>query len=290
MHVTDPEEDDLRFLRDSLGFHALDVEECRKPSLRPKVEGHPEYLFLVVHVPVYRKEERATIPAEFDLFVTPNALVTVHESSASHLDGLFRDASSSEEIRQRVLGRGTAYLLYRILDHLFEAAFPMLDRVTERLTEAERKIFSGYERQMVLELSLLQRDLSGFRSIIRPQRHLYEAGTLHGDWDSKAFTVVFRSTHGKLTRLWDHVETLWERAETLEETNAVLVNYKLNEFVKILTFLGAFFLPIGLIAQTAVFFHPEVPFSNRLVFWVLIAVMLLVIYITFWNARKRKIL
>ncbi|MDP3685388.1 MAG: CorA family divalent cation transporter [bacterium] len=290
MHIADPEEDDLRFLHEKLGFHALDVEECRRPSLRPKVESHPEYLFLVVHVPAHQKEERVTIPIEYDIFVASNLIVTVHAASASHLDELFQQASSSEDVKQRVIGRGAAYLLYRILDHLFEAAFPMLDHITENLVSAEKKVFSGHERQMVFELSLIHRDLEGFRSIVRPQRHLYEAGTLHGDWGSQAFTVVFRSMHGKLTRLWDHLETLWERAETLGGTNAVLVNYKLNEFVKILTMLGAFFLPLGLVAQVAVFLHDGIPLSNRILFWGIITVMLLVVYVTLWNAKRRKIL
>lgn len=288
--MTDPEEEDLRFLHEELGFHTLDVEECRRPSLRPKVESHPEYLFLVVHVPAYRKEERETIPIEYDVFVASNLLVTVHAASASHLDELFREASANDDVKQRVIGRGSAYLLYRILDHLFEAVFPMLDHIAENLARAEKKIFSGHERQMVSELSLIQRDLAGFRSIIRPQRHLYEAGTLHGDWDSKSFGVVFRSTHGKLTRLWDHVETLWEGAETLAETNGVLVSYKLNEFVKLLTILGAFFIPIGLVAQVVLFLNPGVPALNLLVFWGLICAMLLTVYVALWNARRRKIL
>lgn len=290
IHVTDPEDGDLRFLREELGFHRLDVEECRRPSIRPKVESHPEYLFLVVHIPTHLREERATIPAEFDVFVTSKTIVTVHAASASHLDGFFRDVSAHDDLKTRVVGRDTAYLLYRILDHLFEAAFPMLDHITERLAEVEKKIFTGHERQMVSELSLIQRDLAGFRSIVRPQRHLYEAGTLHGGWNSPAFAVVFRSVHGKLTRLWDHLETLWERTEALAETNAVLVNYKLNEFVKILTVLGALFIPLGLVGQTAVFIHSGIPFLNRIIFWSIICIMLLVVYGVLWNARKRKIL
>jgi Mg2+ and Co2+ transporter CorA len=68
------------------------------------------------------------------------------------------------------------------------------------------------------------------------------------------------------------------------------VNYKLNEFVKILTVLGAFFIPLGLIGQTAVFIHGGIPLLNRLVFWGIICVMLLVVYAALWNAKKRKIL
>lgn len=288
--ITDPDGNDLRYLKEELSIHPLDVEECRRPSLRPKVECHPGYLALVVHVPAHVRGEGATIPLEFDVFVTASTLVTVHASSVQHLDPLFRSASADDGAKERLVGRGIAYLLYRILEHLFEVPLPMLDHVAENLARAEARIFSGHERQMVTELSMIQRDLQGFRSIVRPQRHLYETGTLHEPWDAPSFQVVFRSAHAKLTRVWEHLETLWERTEALADTNAALLNHKLNEFVKNLTVISALFIPLGLIAQTAIFIHAGIPLFNRLSFWLIIAGMLLVDFVTLWKARHRQIL
>lgn len=288
--IVDPDSGDLRFLREELQFHPLDVDECSRPSLRPKVESHQEYLFLVVHVPRHLREERATLPAEYDVFIRPGALVTVHSSRTQYLESLFVEAGADAAVRERTVGRGTAFLLYRILDHLFETAFPMLDHIVEHLDRADARIFSGHERQMVGELSAIRRDLAGFRSIVRPQRHLYESGTLQGNWMSPAFSIVFRSVHGKLTRLWDHLETLWERADALAETNAVLVNNKLNEFVKMVTVLGALFIPFGLIAQVVPVLHDGVPLVNRLIFWGIIAAMLVVDFVLLWRARHRGVL
>lgn len=290
IEIVDPDAGDLGFLREELQFHAIDVQECDRPSLRPKAESHPAYLFLVVHVPMHVREQRATLPAEFDMFVTASLLVTVHLSSLRHLDALFSAADTDPNEKERLVGRGTAYLLYRILDHLFESAFPMIDHIVENLTRAEAQIFSGQERRMVAELSVIQRDLSGFRSIVRPQRHLYQAGTLQGTWATPAFGIVFRSVHGKLTRLWDHLETLWERAEALSNTNAALLNYKLNEFVKMLTVLGALFIPFALVAQTAIFIHGGIPLVNRVMFWAIVLVMLLADFVIVWRARHRDIL
>lgn len=290
MHITDPDEEDLKFLREAENFHAPDVQECRRPSLRPKVQAHPEYLFLVVHIPFHKRKERVTVPAEFDIFFRQDLIVTVQPVPTSHLDQLFADASAHEDVQQRVVGRDAAYLLYRILEHLIEGVFPMLDHITENLSRAEKKIFSGYERDMVSELSFIQRDLAGFRSIVRPQRHLYAPQELSSAWNTPALSVVLRSVDVKLARTWDDLETLWERAVALTKTNAVLVSYKLNEFVKILTVLGAVFLPLSLIAQVALFIHGGVPVFNRLVFWSIVAFMLLVVYLTLWRAKHRKIL
>lgn len=288
--VWDPSADDLEYLRTDLGFHALDVAECQKFTALPKVEIRPSCLFLVLHVPQYLETERTTVPVEFDVFVSSRAIVTVHAGSVASLERLFQEVAEHEELRERTLGRGTAYVLYSILDHLFEAAFPMLTHIAEKLTEAEGRIFAGEERQMVTELSVIQRDLNGFRSVVRPQRHFYEVSVLQGEWATPAFRVVFGGLHGKLSRLWEYLEVLQERADALTATNAALLNYKLNEFVKVLTVLSALFIPLGLVAQTAVFINADVPSWNRLVFWFLIACMLLVDYVIIWKARRRKIL
>lgn len=286
----DPDADDVRFLQDELKFHPVDVREVHRSTRQPEAEARPSYLFLVVHVPHHERAERATVPREVDVFVRADVVVTAHAERVHLLDGLFRDASAGSELSERLVGRGPAYLLYSIMDHLFDSAWPMLDRVIEKVDAAERRMFRGQERQLVVELSALQRDLSGFRSIVRPQTHLYEAGALHGEWDSPAFRVVFRSLHAKLARLWEQLEVLWERIDALAHTNDTLVNYRLNEFVKLLTVLGAVFIPFGLVAQTVVFMNDEVPLSNRLVFWGIIGLMLIVDFVIVWKARTRKIL
>lgn len=288
--ITDPDDADLRYLTDELAIHPVDAEESRRPSSRPRVEVHPGYVFFVIHVPAHVHEEGVTVSLEFDLFVTTSTLVTVHESSVRHLEKLYQEASAGDGAKERVVGRGVAYLLYRILDHLFEVSLPMLDHVAERLARAETKIFSGHERDMVTELSLIQRDLQGFRGILRPQRHLYEPGTLQDTWGTPTLQVVFRSAHAKLRRVWEHLETLWERTEALTDTNAALLNHKLNEFVKTLTIISALFIPLGLVAQTAVFLHAGIPLFNRLSFWLLITLMFLIDFVTLWKARYRQIL
>lgn len=288
--ITDPHEEDLAFLRDTLHFHPVDVAECRKPSPLPKLRVMPTYLFLIVHIPSFVTEKRATVPVEIDVFVSSDVLVTVHEASVPILATLLASVSSKEDLRARYLGRGPALLLYSLLEQLFDTAPPMLNHIIERLTRAEEGVFSGRERVMVAELSALRRDLLGFRSIFRPQRHLYEPGVLHGAWDSPTFRVVFRSLNGKLSRIWDHLETLWERAEALGQANDQLLNFKLGEFAKLIMVIGAVFVPLGLVAQVIISLAGDVPFIHRFIFWSIIALLLVIDFVILWHARWRKIL
>lgn len=288
--IVDPSDADLKFLRDALGFHPLDVAECRKPTRLPKVESRPTYLFLVIHVPSHIPRDHATIPTEFDIFVAPDAVVTVHPRKVKFLDAYFRRVATGAEQKERALGRGPAYLLYSILEHLFETTYPMLDHIVDNLERAEKRVFAHEERRMVTELTYIQRDLMGFRSVIRPQRHLYAPSVLQGPWATPALSVVFQSLHGKLSRLWDHLEALWERADALAGTNNALLNYKLNTLVEIFTIVGTLFIPLGLMGQTVVFLAGDVPLGRRLIFWMVIWLMLAIDAVILWGVRRRRML
>jgi magnesium transporter len=288
--VIDPTQEDGAFLSREFHFHPLDIQELTQRSPRPKVEEHPGYLFLVVHIPIYEPTSRATVSAEVDVFVTHAHVITVHLGLVHILDRFFHDVNKQETTRERYVGRGAAYLLYSIMDTLTEASFPKLDHVLEKIEAAERRIFAGEERAMVLELSAIQRDLSGFRYVLRPQVHLYDAGTLHGEFATPLFQAVFRSISAKLARAWDALETLQEKVQTLSETNTSVLSHKLNEFIKVLTLLGALFIPFGLIAQVVIFLGDGVPLTNLVIFWSIIGGMLLVDVVLLWYSRHRKLL
>ena len=288
--VVDATKEDIEFLTREFHFHRLDIEEIRHRSPRPKVEEHPGYLFFVIHIPVYEAKDRSTIPVELDLFMTQTHVITVHQGRVHLLDRFFRDVHEHEGARERYVGRGAAYLLYSIMDGLIESSFPKLDHILEKIEAAERKIFAGEERAMVFELSAIQRDLSGFRYVVRPQVHLYDAGTLRGDFATPLFRAVFRSINAKLARTWDALETLQEKVDALSETNSNLLSYKLNEFIKLLTLLGALFIPFGLIAQVVLFLGTGAPLTHLVIFWSIIGGMLTVDAALLWYSRHRKLL
>lgn len=282
--------DDLDFLRREFSFHPLDIAELQHRSPRPKVEEHPGYLMLVVHIPVFDGDSRSTMSAEVDMFVTKTHIITVHIGRVHTLDRFFRSVNEDRASRERYVGRGSAYLFYSVMSVLIEASFPKLDHINEKVDAAEQHIFSGNERAMVYELSALQRDLSGFRQILRPQVHLYDAGSLRGDFANPMFKPVFRSIDAKLARVWDALETLQEKVAQLAGTNATLVTHKLNEFIKVLTLLGAVFIPFGVVAQVILSINLDTPPLYFAIFWAIIGGMLIADFILLWYYRRHKLL
>jgi len=287
--IVDFERQDIDFLEKEFQFHAIDLQELTHRSNRPKLEVYPSYLFAVVHSPVFDAKSRSTTPAEVDIFVTDGNIITVHMGRVHLLDQFFKQINESTVLQERYVGRSSAYLLYSIMGVLIDSTFPKIDHIYEKIEIAEHKIFNGEERAMVFELSALSRDLSGFRQIIRPQVHLYNPETLHGDFATPAYRAIFKSIQSRLQRVWDALDSQYEKITALSDTNSNLLSHKLNEFIKVLTLISALFIPLGVIGQVLPSIS-DAPQLNSIIFWILIALMLIIDFVILWYYRARRMI
>ncbi len=287
--IVDIKQEDIDFLRQNFAFHNIDLQELTHRSARPKLEEYQGYLFMVVHSPVFDARNRSTLPAEVDIFVTEKHVITVHIGRVHLLDQFFNQINDSPTLRERYVERTSAYLLYSIMGVLIDSAFPKIDHIYEKIEAAEHKIFAGEERSMVYELSALNRDLSGFRQIIRPQVHLYNKDVLHGEFSTPVFKAVFKSIQSRLERVWDALENQQEKISALSATNSNLLSHKLNEFLKILTVINAVFIPFGVLAQS-ILSVANATGASTFIFWSLIAIMLIIDFVILWYYRNRRLL
>ena len=44
-HISNPSEEDYRFLLETYNFHPLDIEDCRGTNQRPKIDEYDDYYF-----------------------------------------------------------------------------------------------------------------------------------------------------------------------------------------------------------------------------------------------------
>lgn len=281
--------EEISLLENEFHFHKADLNELTKKSSRPKLSEYADYLFMVLHSPYFNEKTRTTSPVEVDVFVTQNCVVTVHIGRVHILDDFFQQVSKNENLRDRYVGRSSAYLLYSIMLTMIDSSLPKIDHIYEKIENAEKKIFDGHERAMVFELAALNRDVFGFRQIIGPQAHLYQAGILNGEFSSPAFKTVFKNIESHLKHVWNLLENLQEKLEALSVTNSNLLSHKLNEFIKVLTVISAIFIPIAIIAQVVPYLNNATE-TRQVIFWVLIGTMILIDLSILFYYRLRNLI
>jgi magnesium transporter len=240
------------WLEQNFNFHALDLEDVASRNQRPKIDEYDDYLFIVLHFPIFDRSVGRLGTGELDLFVGPGFLVTIPNQPLQPVDYLFERCRSKEELRDQLFARGSGYLLYRLVDDSFDYCFTMLRKIGNKLDALEEDIFSGRSEEMVRDLSNAKQEIINFRKVIRPQRPVLrdlegvKGRYLAPDLDLEIYFDDVVDAH---ERIWDMLENYKEVVEALEETNESLISHRVNDILRVLTSISVIVLPLTLLAS-----------------------------------------
>src|SRR6266545_2701590 len=143
VNIEQPGPAERAWLEEHFDFHALDLEDVMSRNQRPKIDTYDEYLFIVLHFPIFDPAVGRLGTGELDLFVGPGFLVTIPNQPLQPVEYLFERCRQKEELRDQLFARGSGYLLYRIVDDGFDYCFPMLRKIGNKLDALEEDIFDG---------------------------------------------------------------------------------------------------------------------------------------------------
>ncbi len=250
-YIEKPTPSEVQFLAQHFNFHPLDLEDVLSRIQRPKIDEYEDYLFMVLHFPVFDKGNRITKPSELDIFVGENYVVTVHcAGDLKPLAKFFQECETSKESRERYLGRSSGFLLYHIIDRLVDACFPILDKVTQNIDAVEDIILKRPVPETVKEISLIRRDLISFRRVIHPQIAVIE--TLEKEeypFFKEDQEVYFGDIADHIRKIWDGLEDCKEVVDGLSDTSNWLTSHRIQEIMRILTIVMGVLAPPTLIAS-----------------------------------------
>ncbi len=240
------------WLEQQFDFHALDLEDVLSRNQRPKIDEYPEYLFIVLHFPVFDRAVGRLNAGELDIFVGPDFLVTIPNQPLQPVEYLFERCRQKEELREQLFSKGSGFLLYRIVDDSFDYCFPMLRKIGNKLDALEDDIFEGRSEEVVRDISNVKQEIINFRKVIRPQRPVLrdlekvKQRYLATDLDLEIYFDDIVDAH---ERIWDMLENYKEVIEALEDTNEAVINHRVNEILRVLTAISVMVLPLTLIAS-----------------------------------------
>ena len=240
------------WLEEHFDFHALDLEDVLSRNQRPKIDEYPDYLFIVLHFPVFDRTVKRLNAGELDIFVGPDFLVTIPNTPLQPVEYLFERCRQKEELREQLFSKGSGFLLYRIVDDSFDYCFPMLRKIGNKLDGLEDEIFEGRSEDIVRDISNVKQEIINFRKVIRPQRTVLrdlenvKSRFLAPEIDLEIYFDDIGDAH---ERIWDMLENYKEVVEALEETNESYISHRLNDVLRVLTAFSVVILPLTLIAS-----------------------------------------
>jgi magnesium transporter len=278
------------WLEENFDFHALDLEDVLSRNQRPKIDVYDDYLFIVLHFPIFDPAAGRLGTGELDLFVGPGYVVTIPNQPLQPVEYLFERCRAKEEMREQLFSRGSGYLLYRLVDDSFDYCFPMLRKIGNKLDALEDDIFEGRSEDIVRDISNAKQEIINFRKVIRPQRPVLrdlekvKSRYLSPDFDLEIYFDDIVDAH---ERIWDMLENYKEVIEALEETNESVISHRLNDILRVLTSISVVILPLTLIASIWGM-NTKVPGQDNLgaFFTVIGAMFLILIGMVTWFKKR----
>jgi len=250
LNLEKPREADREWLEREFGFHPLAIEDVASRNQRPKLDAYDDYLFIVLHFPVFDKTQERLLTAELDLFVGPDFLITLPDQNLPPLAAMFERYREREHYREDVFSKGTGYLLYKIVDTCVDASFPMLRRMGDKLDRIEDDIFEGRSAKIVRDISNAKQEIINFRRVVRPMRAvLRDLERTKQRYLAEDLDIYFDDITDAAERIWDVLENYKEVADALEDSNESVLSHRLNESIRVLTAFSVAMLPLTLIAS-----------------------------------------
>jgi magnesium transporter len=273
--VDRPTTEEAALVADRFGFHELDVEDVLSKRQRPKIDEYPDYLFVVLHFPFYDKEIQRLNAAELDAFIGKDFLILLPNVELHPVTHLFRRCEGDPALREELFSKGSGYLLYHVLDDLFDYCFPILDKIGHKLDRIEDELYEGRSEEIVRDISTVKQEIIAYRKIIKPERATVRVLERYMDrFLPEDLELYFDDLVDAAERIWDLLDNYKEVVEGLESTNEAYIAHRQNYRLQLLTVVSVILLPLTLLASV---FGMNVAFPGEgtaEAFWVIASVML----------------
>ncbi len=278
VYINKPSSKDIEKIKDIFPFHPLVMESIVTPTFHPFIEDFEGHLFLILHFPIIYPGHQANKIAEIDFLITKKTLVTITYIDFPRFDELFRALLKDLHLQEQFAKMHTGFLLYYIIDRLFQAHMKDLDFLEREVTRIEERIFEKHGRLTVEDISNVRRDIVDFR---RPLKSQLSALAVFRDKAEKFFGKDFGPYLLDLSvneeRIITLVENQKEMMDVLYETQTSLMSDHISQIMRVLTIFSAIILPLSLVTSIWGMNHAVMPLRDGpFAFWIVMALMVFV--------------
>ncbi|MDB5188525.1 MAG: Mg2 transporter protein CorA family protein magnesium transporter [Candidatus Nomurabacteria bacterium] len=243
-----PSREEILHISEEFGLSKLVEEEIFSTTLRSKVDLYDNFIYLILHFPIFNKKNKVRSDQELDFIIGKKFIVTVRYEMIDPIHQFATLFENVEQLDQHKKISDTGIMFMEMMKQLYKASAKELEDITNRIPEIERNIFDGKEEAMVKIISHTNRKLLDFKQAIRFHGDIlqsYEAASkrFFGD-DYGYYATLITSEFNKVNSVLEgHHDLLKE----LQLTNDSLLSAKSNEILRTFTILTFVMLPLTLI-------------------------------------------
>lgn len=280
-------QDIMRAISETFGVSSLILEDIVNTGQRPKMEEFPDALFVTLKM-LSLNENKTSIHAEqLSLVLQARCLLTFQEQPGDVFEPV-RGRIRNKTGRLRKLGPD--YLLYTLLDCVFENYLKVIEVMGERIEEFDDAVMNDPTPELLEEINSYRREIAYIRKAVRPAREIaLKLVKIDNELISPVIHHYLKDLLDMAEQAHDSVEIYREMLnDQLNSYNMVITN-KLNDVMKFLTIFATIFIPLSFLASVYGMnfeFMPELHYKYG--YYALLAAMISVAVVMLLFFKKKK--
>jgi len=251
--VVDDVDKTSAFLRNTLGFHELEVEDALSTNERPSFSADDETMFMVI--PSASVQEGGLLFTDVAIFAGKSFVVTVHDRPSTALTQWFNTCHQ----RVDAAGKSSIKLVHSIADHLVDGYFPILDDVVDQIEDLEDRVYAGGHATMG-DAMTLKRKLLDLRRHVVPIRDVIN-GALRRDNPlmTEGMMPYFQDVYDHCLRIVEIIDNERDVMSGVLDAHLAVVSNKLNIVMRQMTVISTILMTCGLVAGIYGMNFPNIP-------------------------------
>jgi magnesium transporter len=227
------------------GLHKLTLEDILSVGQRAKIDEYDEYLYVVLRMFNFVKEEDVVDDEQVSFVMKGNMLISLQEREGdvfNHVRNRIRDGKGN------VVKKNSDYLLYALLDSIIDYYFLILENLGEKIDAQEDILFKNSNDSDLRKLYDLKREILHLRRSIYPIREMVNGlDKLDEKKISPENKIFIRDLYDHTIQIIENIEVLRDMISSITDLHMNNLSYKMNNVMKVLTIIATIFIPLTFI-------------------------------------------
>ncbi len=277
----------LGALGEAFKIHPLALEKVADPKQRPSFEEYDRGVLLIAKAMWWNETSKSVNVEQVGIYFREGLVISFQENESDLFDAVRKRI---KEGTGRVRKKGADYLAFALLDSLSDRYFPVVDPLEETVTQMEEELLKEPTQRIKEEIHRLRKQVYLIRRNTNPIKEaLNRLEQSETEFIKEENLVFFRSLREQFTFISENVESTKVMLESLQELFMSEVGMRMNTIMKILTIISAVFIPLTFLAGVYGMNFDTMPGTKHPQgFYILMAVLLVILLIQIWMLKKQK--
>ena len=242
-HLSKPRDDDLQDIIKNLDLHEMIEQDILESSAQDKIDTYDDCVFLIIHFPKYNEKLWKYVSNEMNVILGKDFIITITKYPTNNIEKIRQEyeAEIKEEWDDAEEYKiSPYYILYKIIDVMYDKILLGLNKFNQDLTEIEKQVFDKnfVDKEFLKTILIKKRNAVLLKTIISPQEEilveLQKATANFYEWD---LDVYFEDLEYKTSKILGQISIIHENIDSISEIFNTITNMMTNTNIGVLTVL-----------------------------------------------------